>query len=231
MLNRKWVLALALATVIAGCGGAAGPAQNSPASGSPSNSNTESSAPVAAPQEAAAADKPAAAPTNPVAPGQTSPTTTSPAPAAPANPAAPVASPPSQPKAAAPAVTESLKVETLQQGAYSGVTERKAVLIADEAAWRAQWQQSAANQVPVPAAPPVDFSKNSLVAVYMGEQRTGGYSVRVTSAQLIDSTLVVTVQETRPSPGSMVTMALTQPFHVVRIPQVPAGTELQVIWK
>jgi hypothetical protein len=105
------------------------------------------------------------------------------------------------------------------------------VLITDSAAWETQWQRTAGTRVPTPAAPAVDFSTSSVVAVYMGQQRSGGYSVEVTGAELTNGTLKVTVRQTSPGPGSMVTMALTQPYHLVRIPKVPAGTKLEVNWQ
>jgi hypothetical protein len=76
----------------------------------------------------------------------------------------------------------------------------------------------------------VDFNQEAVLVVYMGEQNTGGYSVTITSVKLEGGKLLVTVKQGRPSPSSMVTQALTQPYHAVKIPKVPAGTQVSVNW-
>jgi hypothetical protein len=124
-----------------------------------------------------------------------------------------------------------LSFNTLQRGAYSGVTERKVVLVTDEAAWKSNWQQISARQVPAPDAPALDFAGQSVIVASLGEKNTGGYSVEVTGVELMGGKLKVTVRETKPGPGTFVTQALTQPYHVVRIPKVPAGTTVEVVWQ
>lgn len=210
-LRSKLAMALLTAAILAGCSGVA-----------PKAEDAKATAPAApAPQgETAAKDTPAAKPaeTTPVPPATQPPK----APDAPAtNPATPATAPPE---------FRALAFETLQKGAHSGVTDKKAVLVTDEAAWKAQWQQMSATQVPAPAAPALDFSQQAVLAVYMGEQRTGGYAIEITGVELTNGKLRVTVRQTRPGQGAMVTQALTQPFHVVRIPKVPAGTQVEVVW-
>ena len=64
------------------------------------------------------------------------------------------------------------------------------------------------------ASAPVD---RVLVAVFQGEQRTGGYAVQVTSIERRGEQIVVTATFTEPKLDSMVTQALTSPAHVVSI--------------
>ncbi|HYF90798.1 MAG TPA: protease complex subunit PrcB family protein [Symbiobacteriaceae bacterium] len=215
-LRYRVAATLLTAALVAGCGGAAPASDNAkavnapPAAPAPAQTPSAEKAadvPVEAAQPVAAAPKP---PETPAVPA--------PAPATPA--AAPDAPPPVQ----------ALAFSTLQKGAYSGVAERKAVLLTDEAGWKANWAQASARQVPGTEAPVLDFSQQSVVAVYMGEQRTGGYAIEITGVELTNGTLRVTVKQTRPGPGTIVTQALTQPFHMVRIPKVPEGTKLEVNW-
>jgi hypothetical protein len=129
------------------------------------------------------------------------------------------------------AQVQTVAFTTLEKGTYCGVPERKAVLVTDEQAWETLWRQHTSRVVNGPGAPAIDFSQKSVLAVYMGEQRTGGYSVAVTSITRENGRLTVTVRQTRPGPGAITTMALTQPFHLVRIPKVPAGTSVEVQWE
>lgn len=233
------LIALALTAALAGCGGVQ--PESAP-------DGTKVSAPVAAapaPQAPADQKAPAVDPNTPVSsPATPAPANTTPAPApqAPAeapkqpsaggtatsNPATPAAPPPAQEKTVVQ--VEILSFTTLQKGAYSGVSERMAVVLTDEQAWRNHWQQHAARVVPVPPAPAIDFSKESVLVVYMGEKTSGGYSIEVTGVQKENGRLAVSVRQTSPGPGTMTTMALTQPFHMVRIPKVQAGTSVNVKW-
>lgn len=124
-----------------------------------------------------------------------------------------------------------LEVETIARGHNSGIRQQEAVLITSPEAWAAHWRRHTAIFVPPPAPPPFNFEEGSLVAVHLGERRTGGYSVRVTEIRREGKVLKVTAVESQPDPEAFVTMALTQPYHMVRIPAVEPGTRLDVDWQ
>ena len=55
------------------------------------------------------------------------------------------------------------------------------------------------------------------VAAFQGEQRSGGYSIQIERIERSGDELVVHAKFVEPAPGSMNTMALTSPVHVVSI--------------
>lgn len=65
--------------------------------------------------------------------------------------------------------------------------------------------------------PEVDFSRQSVLAVFAGEKPTGGHSIRITGVQQQGRSLVVSYSETSPGPDAMVTQVITAPAHLVRI--------------
>jgi hypothetical protein len=210
---KRYAAALLFAAALAGCGGVQAPGSSS----------------VKAP---VIAEKDKEAPAAPLPQGPV-PLPENPAPAPSTAPSSQPANPGTNPTQVAPAPpgNQVLSFNTLQRGAYSGVTERKVVLVTDEAAWKSNWQQISARQVPAPDAPALDFAGQSVIVASLGEKNTGGYSVEVTGVELVGGKLKVTVRETKPGPGTFVTQALTQPYHVVRIPKVPAGTTVEVVWQ
>ena len=229
-LRSRFAAALLTATLVAGCGGAV-PDTTKPVSAPAAAPATPPAPAPAQGQPASPAPKVEAAPTPTTAPATAPTPAEQPAAQAPKAPEPPAATAPANPVVAAPEpAVQTLSFTTLQRGGYSGVTERKAVLVTDEAQWKANWQQTNSRMLPVPPAPAMDFSGQSVLAVYMGEQRTGGYAIEITGVELSGDTLRVTVRQTRPAPGSMVTQALTQPFHMVQIPKVPSGTKVEVNW-
>jgi hypothetical protein len=79
-----------------------------------------------------------------------------------------------------------------------------------------------------PMPPPdVDFKKEMVLAVFMGERYTGGYAVEIKDAVEDKGKLVVTVVERSPGPADIVTQAITNPFHVA----VVKRSTLPVQWK
>lgn len=108
-------------------------------------------------------------------------------------------------------------------GSYSGIKEKKELVIQDETEWENLWRALNSIREPLPETPVVDFTTQSVIAVFQGEQRTGGYGIEITQIKQRNDTLYVNIHEKTPSEGGMVTMALTQPYHIVVVPKIDAA--------
>jgi len=64
---------------------------------------------------------------------------------------------------------------------------------------------------------PNDIETANFLILSSGEKNTGGYSIGIESVVENDKNIIVTIKETSPEPGGMVTMAFTTPYAVVRI--------------
>ncbi|MFV8365800.1 protease complex subunit PrcB family protein [uncultured Flavobacterium sp.] len=64
---------------------------------------------------------------------------------------------------------------------------------------------------------PNDIQTSNFLVLNMGEKTSGGYSIGIDSVVETDKNIVITIKETSPEPGSMVTQAFTNPFCVVKI--------------
>lgn len=109
-------------------------------------------------------------------------------------------------------------LRVIAQGQQSEVQEPRQVVVTSREAWAALWQQHGA-QLPVPA---VDFTRESIVAVFLGTRPSGGYGVDIVAVRT-GAAPVVEYRERRPGPDMMTTQALTFPFSIVAVP-VLAGT-------
>lgn len=65
--------------------------------------------------------------------------------------------------------------------------------------------------------PKVDFTKEAIVGIFMGEKNTGGFNVTVEKIKEDKDKVTVYVKETEPEASDMVTMVITQPFCVVKL--------------
>ena len=105
---------------------------------------------------------------------------------------------------------------------YGGVKTPRQLIVQDAGSFAAIWNKAYGNRSPLPEVPAIDFSDHFAVAVFMGERSSGGFKIRIEKVTWADGKIVVSVDQAIPDPGSAVTLALTQPFHIVVMPrQVP----------
>jgi hypothetical protein len=64
---------------------------------------------------------------------------------------------------------------------------------------------------------PNDINTANFLILSMGEKPSGGYAIGIDNVTETDKNIIVTIKETAPAPGAMVTNAFTAPYCVVRI--------------
>jgi len=107
--------------------------------------------------------------------------------------------------------------KTIAKGYRSGVREPLQTVVGNQTDWQSLWKRHTSIGI-TPAPPPsVDFDREMVVGVFAGEKPTGGYDVEIINAEQTDSAVTVHYREKSPPPGSIVTQALTQPFHLIRL--------------
>jgi VWFA-related protein len=167
-------------------------------SASPAPSAPPSAAPPApatpAPSAAPAAVPPASAAAAPV---------NRPAPAAPAEPAVPSAPP------------VPVQMTALNSDLMSGIDRPQQSVAKSAAEFQTLWQQHAPGR-PLPA---VDFSKQMVVAVFLGSRPSGGFAVEITGVRGEGDATVVRWAERKPGAGQMASQVMTAPSFMATIPR------------
>ncbi|NHJ19656.1 MAG: protease complex subunit PrcB family protein [Candidatus Lokiarchaeota archaeon] len=113
-----------------------------------------------------------------------------------------------------PFTKANLNFETIELGYFGAHRERCDYIIQTQQEWEELWQKvhSSSSEPPY-----VNFNSHLVIAVFMGERVTGGYRIEITSTRESGLFRWVYIRETSPSPFDCVTMALTQPYHIVKI--------------
>ena len=106
-------------------------------------------------------------------------------------------------------------LRTVGKGPMSAIDQPRQVTVRSAAEWGALWKENGA-KAPLP---PVDFSREMVVGVFVGTRSTAGYGVEIVRAIGNSSTLVVEYVETAPSRGTITAQVLTAPYHLVAIPK------------
>lgn len=128
--------------------------------------------------------------------------------------------------AAKSASTAALPLRPVAQGAHSSINERRQRVVRTAAEWNKLWaEHSALSSDKTP--PAVDFSKEMVLAVFLGTRTSGGYSVKITDARVVGRKLVVSAQETAPGPGRIRSHVITTPFAMAAV----KVSKLPVEWK
>jgi len=65
----------------------------------------------------------------------------------------------------------------------------------------------------------INFKENDVIVLNQGQKNTGGYSIDVAQINWENEILLIKKLETFPMKGEMVTMALTSPYCIAKIPK------------
>ncbi len=113
-----------------------------------------------------------------------------------------------------------LEFDAIEKGFFSGITERKNVVIRTQDQWAKLWNKHTSTRIPHPEAPVIALTENIILAVFMGEKASGGFAVEITRVEKCGDELVVFFSEVEPSPDAVVTAVLTQPYHIIKIEKI-----------
>ena len=122
----------------------------------------------------------------------------------------------------------SIPFQTLAIGSSSGCTRPARLLISEEKEWQRVWgihargthaQESATEPAAKSAMPAIDWSRQAIVALLMGEVNGASSTTSIEIAQVVHTPLdtVVFYRETRPAQESAADSARVQPVHFALI--------------
>lgn len=93
----------------------------------------------------------------------------------------------------------------------SVIDDRRRVVISDAATWAAFWDEFHGAVEPKPALPPVDFTRQAVIAATMGQRPTGGYVIEVAAVFEAEGRLYPLIRETSPEASCVVPQVITAP--------------------
>jgi hypothetical protein len=103
----------------------------------------------------------------------------------------------------------------LSQGQSSGLTQQKFLTLRSTTEFAEFWRvHTAINPAPLPK---INFQKHMIIAVFMGEQRTGGYAISIEKITELEKELQVLVRLVKPKPNTNRIMMITQPHMIVAL--------------
>jgi hypothetical protein len=105
------------------------------------------------------------------------------------------------------------------------------VVVRNQAEWVAFWNKAHALIQPFPPLLPVDFTKDMVVAVMLGQQSTIGYRLKIDNVYEVPREVIVEAQATKPAAGCSLPTQLSAPYHIVKFPKSAKPIVFDVITK
>lgn len=119
---------------------------------------------------------------------------------------------------------DSVEIEELARSTQSQVDNERMEVIRSPEGLAEAWARTDRSG----EAPEVDFDRDMVVAVFIGEYRTGGHSVRVREAEATEEGVRLAIRVEAPGSGCMVTQAITRPYQIVKLPRMEGSVAFDI---
>lgn len=120
----------------------------------------------------------------------------------------------------------TVEFESLVRQEQSGLTQPEQRVIRTDQAWAEAWKQIMQYRIPAPVMPAVDFERDMVVLVALGERPTAGHAVEIVSVEREGGFLRVRARESETT-GDVKATVLTHPIHAVRVPRSDGPVEVE----
>lgn len=124
---------------------------------------------------------------------------------------------------------QEVRFETVDSQQYSGVEISEQVVARSAAEWSLLWQKHMQFRERHSIPPAVDFSRQMILAVFLGRRPNGCYSVNIERVRLEEGTVVVEYRENVPFGNAFCIYAMTNPSHIVAVPRTEAPVDFREI--
>ncbi len=114
---------------------------------------------------------------------------------------------------------KKLPMEVVINGTYSGVEVKREAVINNNEDYQKLMSEVYNNLDQMPRIPVVDFTKYTLIAVFIGPRNTGGYMVNIDSINDGNKSVSVSVVEETPGKNCNTMQVITRPYTIVKIPK------------
>jgi hypothetical protein len=113
-------------------------------------------------------------------------------------------------------------MRTLIEGQQCEIRKPRRQVVRSATQLNALWKEMSADG----AKPKVDWSKEMVLAAFLGTRNTGGHRVSITDVRPVSGKLRVRVKELRPPSDGITIQVLTTPFKLVAVKK----SALPVVW-
>jgi hypothetical protein len=115
-------------------------------------------------------------------------------------------------------------MRVLDHGQQSAIEKPRTVVASTVDAIAALWREHSHRP-----QPPVDASRESVVAVFLGSRPSAGYAAEIVSVKPAGADTLVQYRERKPPPDAVTAQILTFPYSIVAVPRVTGAVRFERI--
>ncbi|MFW9848643.1 MAG: protease complex subunit PrcB family protein [Candidatus Thorarchaeota archaeon] len=134
---------------------------------------------------------------------------------------------PINPENISPIDSEPIQFSTLEKGYWCTIHDTRNLTVSDNETWYGLWHEMHQGHSPEPILPYVNFSSDWLVAVFLGNRPNTGYEANITMIGWTSLAYKVYFTEIAATSGGF--MAVTQPYHIVKISNHPLDVPVEFV--
>jgi FtsZ-interacting cell division protein ZipA len=123
--------------------------------------------------------------------------------------------------------SKNIEFTTIAKGDDNGIEKEQNVIVTTEEKFNTLWNKTNSIEIDAPKDPKIDFSKSSVIAVYMGTKDSAGYSISIEKVSIVNNELNITVKTIEPQKNESVAAVITSPYHIVEVPFSVKNMEVQ----
>jgi hypothetical protein len=117
---------------------------------------------------------------------------------------------------------------TLLYGYQSGLKPGSIRVARDDNEWRELWSEHTSTMLPRPEAPTIDWQKQMVVCIALGQRPTAGYGIEIDRVEHEGRRLIVEAHERKPAPDAVVPQVITHPYVIAVMPRSDGDVELKM---
>ena len=114
----------------------------------------------------------------------------------------------------------SIVFEEIDKDYYAGIKQEINYVIYDEDEWLNIWNLTTKDQIPQPIAPKIDFSKNIVIAAFLGGRSNRGYGIEIMNITEYNGRIVVAIRKLSPKQGEIVLGTASSPYQIVKVDRI-----------
>lgn len=114
----------------------------------------------------------------------------------------------------------------LAEGDNATVSSADFAVATSDNALVALWNRAYGNQLAQPPLPEVDFRRESVVAMFIGQRPTGGYQIVIDEVTIEGGEVYVSVRESQPAEDAITSQVVTSPWLMLSVTR----PELPIAW-
>lgn len=116
-----------------------------------------------------------------------------------------------------PLLQKTTSFKTIAQDFIGGLTNSKFMVINDDISLADIYSTINKSRTPELEIPEINFEKETVIALFLGEKNSGGYAIGVDQVLNKKDKISVIYKVISPKQGEMVTNVMTQPFIIIKI--------------